>query len=441
MKRTLAHVAVLFLLSVPALAQEDSLSHSFSAGLNFLSHGEVCGGGLPRASQSLENRSAFLMGRTRIILDYSQKSLQIHAALQNSAVWGMKGNQAVNLYEGWVRLSSRHGFFAQLGRIALSYDDERIIGPNDFAMASKSHDLLRVGYEGHGHRFHALLSYNQNGENVYSGTYYDGGAQPYKTMQTAWYHYDLPVFPLGISLLFMNMGLQAGVPGSEANPARVENQQMYGTYLNFHPRFVTVEGSYYRQGGRMVSPVTQSGAPIQAWMASAKATVKPSERYGFVLGYDYLSGDDYVPVIYGGALGLPRHEVQRGFSPLNGSRTKFYGLLDFFYQSASINGFTPGLQNVFIGATGKPLKSLSCSATYHYLAVATALKDLDSTLGHSIELQASYAFSKNISLTIGYTQMMGTETMALLKQEGNSKQANWGWFSLVVSPDLFSKKW
>lgn len=428
-------------LSVPANAQVDSLKHNLTIGLNFLTHGEICGGGLPRASQSTENRSSFILGRTRIVADYLQNGwLQSHLVVQNSAIWGAKGNQAINLYEGWVKATADFGLFAQVGRIALSYDDERIIGPNDFANASRSHDALRLGYEGHGHKLHVILAYNQNGENVYHGTYYTGGAQPYKNMQTVWYHFDVPVFPLGVSLLFMNMGLQAGVEEIAYNQPRVEYQQMYGGYLAFRPKYVTLEASCYRQSGSHVYDWMDS-ASIRAWMASGKVTVKPSDRYGFLAGYDYLSGDDYVPVLYGGPFGLPRHEIVRGFTPINGSRTQFYGLLDYFYQSAYVNSFTPGLQNAFVGVFGKPWAPLSCSATYHYLSVATRLNELGSTLGHSVELQLSYAFTKDISFSVGYTQMIGTETMAMLKREGVGKQAHWGWFSLVISPTLFSKKW
>ena len=437
----LAFVAAILLFPAgDVFAQTDSLKNKLSLGLEFVTHGEICGGGLPRAGASTEDRSAFLFGRARLKLDYERKGLQAHAVIQNKAIWGMKGNQALNLYEGWVKMTSRHGFFAQVGRVALSYDDERIIGTNDFAAAALSHDVLCLGYEGHGHKLHAILAYNQNGENVYSGSYYDGGAQPYKTMQVAWYHYDVPVFPLSASLLFLNMGLQVGVQGNNANPPRMEYQQMYGTYLNYHPRYLTLEGSYYRQSGKFVDEYKNAG-PIKAWMASVKATVKPSEQYGFLLGYDYLSGDDYVPVVYGGAFGLPYHGVEGGFAPLFGSRHKFYGILDYFYESAYTNGFTPGLQNAFAGAYVNPFKGFSCGATYHYLAVATRLNGLDSTLGHSVELQLSYAFCKDIVLVVGYTQMMGTETMARLKQQDSSKQARWGWFSLVVSPSLFSTKW
>ena len=437
---TLVSLAALLVPSGPVCAQTDTLKNKLNLDLSFVTHGEACGGGLPRTDGPVEDKSRFLFGRTRLVVDYGRERLQAHAVIQNSAVWGMKGNQALSLYEGWVKMSSLHGFFAQLGRVALSYDDERIIGTNDFATAALSHDVLRMGWEGHGHKVHAILAYNQNGDNVYSGTYYDGGAQSYKNMQTVWYHYDVPVIPLGASLLFMNMGLQAGIQGSTSNPPSVKYQQLYGGYINYHPKFFTLEGSYYRQTGTMVNDINQFG-PLNAWMASVKATVQPSDRYGFVLGYDYLSGDDYVPVTYGGTLGLVRHQEIKGFTPLYGSRNKFYGILDYFYESAYINGFTPGLQNAFIGATGKPLKALSCSVTYHYLAVATELKGLDRTLGHSVELQASYQFTKDIAFQAGYTQMIGTETMARLKQEGQGDQARWAWFSLVISPHLLSAKW
>lgn len=448
MKRKFAISLFLLAITGGCWAQADSSSvNQLSVGLNLLTHGEMCGGGLPKAdseNETIEDRSSFLFGRMRLNVDYQRQGLQAHAVIQNKAVWGMKGNQSLNLYEGWVKLAARNGLFAQFGRVALSYDDERIIGTNDFATAALSHDVARVGYEGHGHQLHVILAYNQNGDNVYSGTYYDGGAQYYKTMHTVWYHYDVPKFPLGASLLFMNIGMQAGVNDTKAwdyetNSPRTEYQQLFGGYIQYHPKYLTVEGSYYRQTGKTVD-VNNYASDIRAWMASAKATVKPSDRYGFEVGYDYLSGDDYVPVPYGG-MNMVLHKVNKGFTPLYGSRSKFYGIMDYFYESAYTNGFTPGLQNVFAGISGKPVDKLDCKATYHYLAVATELNGLDYTLGHSIELEAGYRFSKDISLTAGYTQMMGTATMDRLKQGNSSKRARWGWFSLVVSPSLFTTKW
>lgn len=448
-----AALAAFTLATGTALAQEQAVEqktagadstkvNNLSVSLNFLSHGEIIVGGLPVDNDTQhEDRSAFLMGRARIGLDYSRRGLQAHAVLQNLGIWGSGGNQALNLYEGWVKMSSRKGLFAQIGRIALSYDDERIIGPNDFAAASNSHDVLRLGYEGHGHKLHLILGYNQNGANVYSSTYYeDGGSQYYKTMQTLWYHYDFPRFPLGASLLFMNMGLQAGVKGDESNPPKTVYQQMSGAYLNFHPGIFSLEASGYLQTGKTMF-YEKHASKIEAWMASAKASVKPWDALGFTLGYDYLSGDNFVAVPKDGAIGLVYRDVIRGFSPLYGSRTKFYGLLDYFYESAYIFGFTPGLQNAYATVDFAPLKGFSGSVTYHYLAVATKIEGLGSTLGHSADLQLRYKFSKDVSLTAGYTLMLGTETMDRLKQGKGSMFSHWGWFSLVISPELFSTRW
>ena len=427
--------------------------NQISLGLNFLGHGEIRSGGLPRQPERkhVEDHANFLMGRTRISAAYerlrkgcdsteTQPILEVKAVAQNSAIWGMRGNMSINLYEGWVRLNAKNGLFGQIGRIALAYDDERIIGPNDFATASHSHDVLRVGYEGHGHKVHGILAYNQNPSNLWTGTYYDEGAQFYKSMHVLWYHYDLPKFPLGASLLFMNIGMQSGDPNDVYNPPCTKYQQMVGGYVNYHPKHLTLEGSYYRQMGKFVDEFKQAGK-IQAWMTSVNATVSPSEKYGFQVGYDYLSGDDFVPVTYGGTVGMPAHTVEKGFAPLNGSRTKFYGIMDYFYESAYTNGFTPGLQKALVGAYYNPIPKLNCKVSYYYLATATKLQDLNKTLGHAIDLQASYRFSKDIFLVAGYTQMMGTETMNRLKKGDSSKQALWGWFSLVVSPTLFKSRW
>ena len=437
-RRHLLHLgclAVLLAAAASVRAQSDSCKNHLTLGLHFMTHGEIRGGGLPKPASEdvvVENQANFLQGRTRLVVGYDRSWLEAKAVIQNSAVWGTKNNLSLSLYEGWVKMTAPFGLFGQVGRIALAYDDERIIGPNDWAMAALSHDVLRVGYEGHGHKVHALLAYNQNAENVNTGTFYENGAQSYKTMHTFWYHYDLPHVPLGASLLFMNIGTQAGQKGEDAH---TEYQQLLGAYVKYNPKYLTLEGSYYRQMGR-----NELGAKLDAWMASAKAVVKPSDRYGFELGFDYLSGDDYVAVPAPGAMGLPLHSTFKGFSPVYGSHHKFYGIMDYFYESASVQGFTPGLQNAYAGVRFIPVKNLSCRVAYHYMSVATKLEGLDKTLGHDIELEAKYSFTKDISLSAGFTYMRGTETMDRLKQFNGSKDVRWGWFSLVVSPNLFSTR-
>ena len=368
----------------------------FTADLQLLSRGEIRNGGMTRSADepTSENKSAFILDRERITLDYRRAWLEAKVAVQHTGTWGHEGASNISVYEAWGKLTSRNGLFAQIGRMGLRYDDERIMGTDDWVMAARSHDALRIGYESpvgrkYGrHQVHAILAYNQNMRAVTSpGSYYTNGSCPYKTMQTVWYHYDVPRVPLGISVLLMNIGMQAGTQDGEFdNAPHTEWQLVYGGYVKYAPRHFTFEGTYYRQAGH-----DEYMAKLDAWMAAFKAEWRPDSRWSVNAGYDYLSGDDYVAVVMKGGLGMPRHEVNKGFNPVYGSHHKFYGAMDFFYLSTFVNGFTPGLQNAYIGGTCRPLKNLSLKASYHYLATGIKLEDLNRTLGPEIDHEAPEA--------------------------------------------------
>ena len=138
---------------------------------------------------------------------------------------------------------------------------------------------------------------------------------------------------------------------------------------------------------------------------------------------------------------MVHHDVIKGFSTVYGSHHQFYGAMDFFYVSAYLNGFTPGLQNAYVGALYSPLKNLTLNASYHYLATATDLDDMEKTLGHEIEFQASYAFTRDVKLAAGTSFMWGGETMERLKRSTNATSLRWGWITLSVNPRIFTTKW
>lgn len=420
--------------------------NQISVDLEFMGRGETRYGGMPVAPDEIDGNgseaqdngkvytSNFLLTRTRLPINFKRDWLEARVTPQHAGVWGQAGKGDFNLHESWVKMTARFGMFAQVGRVALSYDDERIIGSDDWAMVSTSHDVLRLGYEGHGHTAHVILAYNQNAElmNI-GGSSYRNGAQPYKTMQTLWYHYDLQRFPLGASLLFMNLGMQSE---NESNMNRTWFQHLLGGYVQLRPKNWNIEASYYHQFGK-----NEFAMKIDAWMMSAKATYSPSPKYGLTAGYDYLSGDEYFAVPPEGQIGIVQHKVLKGFSTVYGSHHKFYGAMDFFYVSTYFNGFTPGLQNAYIGGFYQPLKGLNLNTSYHYLAMATTLEGMDRTLGHEWEFQASYAIARDVRLAAGVSLMWGGDTMERLKRSGNENSLRWGWLTLIVSPRIFSFKW
>ena len=432
MRQTLT--LLLIIVSSAALAQEEG-KNQVDVNLNMLGRGEMRFGGFTEGTE--ENRAQFLMERTRLSLGYKRPYIEAKVTAQHSGIWGQNGKGSFNLYEAWAKLTAKNGLFAQMGRQVLSYDDERIIGSNDWAMAALSHDVLKLGYEGYGHKVHGVFAFNQNAENITGGTYYANGAQPYKMMHTLWYHYDIPKVPLGFSLLFMNIGMQGGEKdGIGDNEPHNRYQQLLGGYVSYKPGKLSAEASYYHQIGR-----SEQNAKIDAWMASIKAQYQITRQVGALAGYDYLSGDDYFVVRSHGGLGLVQHKVIKYFNPVYGSHHKFYGMMDFFYVQNFHDGFSPGLQNLYAGATYSPVKGLKLSATYHYLAMATSLKGIKKTLGHDLDVEASYQVLKDAKVALGFSYMASTETMEKLKRVEENEDLKWAWFSLVISPRIISKKW
>ena len=423
------------LFSFGLKAQE--ADNEFTLDAQLVTRGELRAGGFKGDSLDKGRISHFVLGKYRVTADYKRSWLEVKLSPQFSGVWG-QGSAGINLYEGWARLQTKKGLFVKIGRQELSYDNERIIGNDDWTMTAPTHDVVKLGYDGESHKVHLMVAYNQDPGNMDIGIqYYSGGLQPYKTMQTLWYHYDTPKKIFGVSLLGMNIGMQSARQG-ETDVTYF--QQLVGTYMALRPKYWSLEGEFYYQMGKQ-----EHGLPIDAFMGSVKATVRPSDKYNIFAGYDYLSGDKFFAVPAEGHLGMVQHDKIRGFNAIFGSHHEFYGAMDFFYMKNYYHGFTPGLQNLYLGGNVNPVDGLNLNAAYHYYAIATDLDYLDSkTLGHEVDFSASYAFNKAVSVSAGYTYMHGTETMVRLQQiqeVTEQRQLHWGWLMLSVKPTLFSTIW
>ena len=415
------------LLLVPALVRAQEDGHKWTFDVDFLQRGEFRDGGLSThdVEEGGTNRAAFLLGRTRVGAEYGHKGISARLSAQHAVTWGDDGG--FDMYEAWVQYRWKPGIFARAGRQNLIYDDQRIFGSDDWSMTGMSHDVLKVGYEGFGHKVHLFAAYNQNASKMAGGSFYEGGFQSYKAMEAIWYHYDLRAWNLGASAIFMNVGVQGGEEGEESE--KTYQQQLAGAYLTFTPKGWAVEAAYYRQMGQ-----SEPGIPVLGWMASGKVTATPSSAWRFTAGYDFLSGDDSFATPKAGNMGLQQHTEIKGFSSLFGSHHKFYGAMDFFYVTTYVGGFTPGLQNAYAGVGWSPVSAVSVDASYHFLAVATKVRDMSRVLGHEAELSASWSFRDDARLSVGYSYMQGTELMELLKRVSGNHRLHWAWLMLTVRP-------
>ena len=437
MKRLL--LLILAALPLCARAQENT----FTLDANYLTRGELRIGGLSFTEEGDPLNARFILGRTRLAGTYSRSWLTAKLTAQHAGTWGSAEGSELSMYDAWVQMKLPVGFFAKVGRQALAYDDERIFGSDDWSMTGMSHDGLKLGFERWGHKIHLFGAYNQDVDNIdEGGTRFSGGVQPYKSLASVWYHYDIPKTHIGASLLWARLGMQSEIKMAEeeAEPDPEADktffQQIAGAFLSWNPAWFSLEAAYYHQWG-----AEQNGIPLNAWMASAKATATPSDRWSFRAGYDYLSGEEDFATPPEGQIGLVRHEIVRGFNSLYGSRHKFYGAMDFFYVQTYVNGFTPGLQNLYAGITWSPIKPLSLDAAYHFLSTAAPVEDAKNALGHEVELNASWQITEKVSLSAGYSFMQGTETMEILKRSSNKNRLQWAWLMLQVTPTFFSGKW
>lgn len=419
-------------LPLCARAQENT----FSVDADYLTRGEIRYGGISVTEDENALTSRFILSRTRLAASYSRDWLSARLTAQHADTWGSSAGDALSMYEAWVKARLPVGFFAQLGRQRLSYDDQRIFGADDWSITGYSHDGLKLGFERAGHKVHLFGAYNQDADNIdQGGTGFSGGIQPYKSLGSLWYHYDIPKTNIGASLLFVNMGMDT-LSDTEEGVYETYFQQLAGTFLSWNPKHFGLEASYYHQWGKAFG-----GIPLNAWMASAKATATPSEHWSFRAGYDYLSGEEDFPIPGKGNVGIVHHEIVRGFNSLYGSNHKFYGAMDFFYVSTYVNGFTPGLQNLYAGVTWNPVKPLSADGAYHFFATAAPVQDAGKALGHEVELQVTWTIAPSVSLSAGYSFMQGTETMSILKRSADNNRLHWGWLMLNVTPTFFKGKW
>ena len=169
----LALMAMLASAQEPAQEQEPPKNNEFALNAQLFTRGEWRDGGVA-IENNMDDMRAFVQSRLRLTTSYRHKFIDAKVAIQHTGLWGQTGKGNFNLYEAWLRLQSKQGLFVKLGRQELVYDDQRIIGNDDWTMAAQSHDMLKLGLDNPVHKLHLIVAYNQNP--TQGGTFYSNGA-------------------------------------------------------------------------------------------------------------------------------------------------------------------------------------------------------------------------------------------------------------------------
>lgn len=423
MKNTFAKLilAVLFAagLSATAVAQF-TLSGEYRPRSEFR-HGYKT---LPATDQAA---AFFIDQRTRLNFNYKTKGYRFFIGFQDVRVWGAQKQLVVNdgatttLHQAFAEVYFNDNFSLKAGRQEIIYDDHRIFGNVGWAQQARSHDAAIFRYMANGWKADLGLAFNQNQAGL-AGTHYTYSS--YKTFQ--YLHLNKAWDKVNMSILALNNGVQV----KDALGAPIDGvhyTQTVGTYLGIKTGKLMTHLSLYYQGGQMADSI---GTKLNAHLLGLDLAYKASDNFTVIGGFERQSGNSQVEA----------SEERTAFTPFYGTNHKFNGFMDYFYvgnHSQSV-----GLQDAYLKLKYKKGK-FNAGVDVHYFLAAADVSDgkggvADPALGTEIDTYLGTKLAEGVGFKLGYSHMLPTETMQLLKGGDLNETANWAYMMLVIKPVFFT---
>jgi hypothetical protein len=380
--------------------------------------------------------AGFASQRTRINFNYSNERVKMGVSMQDVFLWGsqpqlFKTSNTLSVHQAWGQYFFTPSLSLKLGRQELSYDDERIFGASNWDQQGRSHDVALLRYEGM-LRIDVGAAFNQDRQHL-NGAYYR--LNNYKMMQFVWLNTDI-VDNLNLSLLFLNNGYQrekdmlneGNVDNADEKKNTIFNQTLGGRIVATPGNFNIHAAGYYTMGNDM------EDREISAYYIGLGVDYNLQKDWTFTLGWEHLSGTDQKDMMEN-----PDTYTNKSFNPFYGTSHKFNGFMDYFNANGNWAN-SVGLNDIFTGFQYSK-KNFEISLTGHaFLTAADVIKDgnvdekMESYLGVEADLTLAYKLSKTSNVVIGYSQMIGSETLQAMK--GGNKDAcnNWAYVMFTFKP-------
>jgi len=387
------------------------------------------------------NAANFISQRTRLNGFYKNELFSAYLSLQDLRVWGdvdQLNVQDVNglaIHEAWGQIRFCDVLSLKVGRQEINYDNQRIFGGVGWAQQARSHDAAIFKFSfGENNKLDAGIAYNAMRESLYEDDY---ELINYKTIQ--WLHYHGDYGNSGLSILFLNNGLAFDAPSDTSlYDQKVVYSQTFGAYYTLKAKKINVSSAVYYQGGK-----NAKNNELQAYYFAADVGFNATDWFSVGLGLEYLSGTSTIDRQSG--------ETDKSFTPFYGTNHKFNGFMDYFYVGNYVG--QNGLVDIFL-----PLKfsvnKWSFSLTPHYFQAAATVSsysaenqnytDYSNGLGTEIDFVIGYNFSKSVNIQGGYSQMLATETMQVVKYPNDISAGyyqntnNWAWVMITFKPTFFN---
>ena len=372
-----------------------------------------------------EKATSFVSQRSRLNFNFKQEKLKLKLTLQNVRTWGdvttttTADKNGIAVFEAWAQYDFDAKWSARLGRQVISYDNQRILGEIDWAQQGQSHDAAVISFHPVNHQLDLGVALNADKENLVAPT--TPYTTNYKSMQYAWYHTQFS--KVNMSLLFLNTGYEYA---KTITDLEVDYKQTFGTYLSYKDSKWDTNLGLYGQSGK------SSDKNVSAFYAGANLGYALTDKFKVALGYEFLSGKDQDDT----------SSDFKSFTPLFGTNHGFNGFMDYFYVGNHLNSV--GLSDAYLKLNYTQNKWQFNLIPHLFSAPNTVLdaanQKMDSYLGTEIDFTTSYTLQKDITITGGYSQMFGSNTLERLKGGDAGNTNNWAWLMVSFSPRIFSLK-
>jgi hypothetical protein len=369
--------------------------------------------------------------RSRLNMNYVSKTFKTVLSIQDVRIWGdaaTANKSDVNgtmLHQAWGEFFVTETFSLKAGRQVITYDDQRLFGALDWVQQGRSHDAFLVKYSPVKKvAMHVGIAYNQSADKD-TGNFYS--VNNYKALQYFWSHYGGE--KLGVSLLFANNGMPQNTIENGKTIQNTRYSQTFGPYITYKTGNLKINAAGYLQTGKNAKNVSKS-----AYFASGEITYSATKQLSIGGGVQYLSGNSQVEA------DTEDHE----FSTLYSTGHKFNGWMDYFYAGSAHQAV--GLVDIYVPLMYK-VNKLTAEFQLHYFNAAADVKNvadptkaMDSGLGTEADLMLTYAISPEMSISGGYSQMFGTETLQALKGGNYENSQNWAWIMFTFNPSFFKSE-
>ena len=390
-----------------------------------------------------DNPGAYIQQRSRLTFSGKYTDYEARISVQDVRVWGNTPQQVANagnltfLHEGWGKVYFNPKWSVKFGRQEISLDNQRVLGAADWAQQGRTHDAGIFQFQDSSLTVRLGGAFNQDGvSNI--GTV--STLASYKSIQFLWVNEKRG--PFSLSALFLNNGLQVV---RYTNTARTDSvtydnySQTLGTNLDYKKNGLTLNVWGYYQFG---TDGDSNNTTIEAYDIGVDANYNLSENFVVTGGAEFISGTSEVE----------NGTRNRSFTPFYGTNHKFNGYMDYFFVGNHLRNV--GLNNYYLKgkySTEKYFLGLAAHAFYANNDVRDEfaqndpnlpiLERADPFLGWEFDFVFGYELKKNVSIRGGYSQLLSTQTMEFLKNEGDRNQLqNWAWLQINLNTRLFETK-